>query len=145
MTHFEQQNWNPSVAARRAFGRMLAAGMPVSGAFWLLIVRWSTGEWRWMVPAMIIAVGGGLGVLLAFIPSLARPFYCAWYFIALCCEVAVTHTLLTILYFGVVTPYALWTRLTHRKAIQKRPDYNVRSYWHAAEKPVDPRRYFRQF
>ena len=145
MTGFEQQNWNPSLAERRAFGLMLAAGMPASGIVWFLLVRWSTGEWRWSVPVMIIAIGGGLGLFLALIPSVARPFYCLWHFIVLVIDVAVTNTLITIMYFGVVTPYALLARLRRRKPIQKRLRRDVASYWQPVEKQTDLRRYFRQF
>jgi hypothetical protein len=142
---FKQQNWKPSLAERRAFGLMLAAGMPVSGVIWFLLVRWSTGEWRWSVPVMIIAIGGGLGLFLALIPSLARPFYCLWYFFVLVIDVAVTNTLMTMLYFGVVTPYALVARLRRLQPILKRPRRDVPTYWQEAEKPSDLRRYFRQF
>lgn len=145
MTRFEQQNWNPSLVERRAFGWMLAAGMPVSGALWFVLVRGATGEWRWIVPALIIVIGAGLGLLLVLVPSIARPFYCAWYFIVLCIDAVVTTTLVTLLYIGVVTPFALVTRLARRKAIQKRPIPDAPTYWHPAEKPADPRQYFRQF
>ena len=145
MTRFEQQNWNPSLVERRAFGWMLAAGIPVSGTIWFVLVRWATGEWRWIVPGLIIAIGGGLGLSLVLVPSIARPFYCAWYFIVLCIDAVVTNTLVTLLYISVVTPFGLATRLMRRKAMQKRPIPDATSYWQPAEKPADPRRYFRQF
>ena len=145
MTRFEQQNWNPSLAERRAFGLMLAAGMPVSGVVWFLLMRWSTGEWRWSVPVTIIVIGGGLGFFLALRPSVARPFYRLWYFIVLVIDVVVTNTLITMVYFGVVTPYALLTRLRRRQPIQKKLRRDVPTYWQPAEKQTELRRYFRQF
>jgi len=49
------------------------------------------------------------------------------------------------MYFGVVTPYALLAKLRGRKPIQKRLRRDVPTYWQAAEKQTDLRRYFRQF
>ncbi len=145
MNRFKQQNWNPSVAERRKFGFMLAGGMPLSALVWFLIVRYSTGEWRWAVPAWILGIGCPFGLLLAAFPSLARPFYCIWYFLVCCIDTVVTNVLLTLMYWGVLTPFSLVMRLAGRQPLQKGFLPGAKTYWRPAEKITDQRQYFRQF
>jgi hypothetical protein len=144
-TRFKEQNWNPSLAERRKFGLMIAGGMPLSAALWFLLVHAATGQWHWSVPAWILGIGCSLGLLLAAVPTLARPFYCFWYFLVCCIDTVVSNTLLTVMFWGVVTPFGLIMRLAGRRPLQKGPVPGAKTYWRPAEKASDPRQYFRQF
>lgn len=145
MNRFKQQNWNPSPAERRKFGFMLAAGMPFSAVLWFLLVRFSTGSWHWGVPLCILGIGCPFGLLLAALPALARPFYCAWYFLVCCIDTVVTTVLLTLMYWGVLTPFSLAMRLAGREPLQKGFISGAKTYWRPVGKKSDPSQYFRQF
>lgn len=145
MNRFREINRQPTRDERRKFGLMLAGGAPLSAAVWFALARVATGEWIWLVPVVVAAVGGGLGLLLWTVPALARPFYVAWYFLVACIDLVVTTVLLTAAYWLVLTPVAFVLRLGHRQALRKSFDRSAKSYWRDAERTPEPERYFRQF
>jgi hypothetical protein len=56
-----------------------------------------------------------------------------------------SHLLLAVTYFGVLTPVALFFRLVGRDALCRRFDRAASSYWTARPLPPDVDRYFKQF
>jgi len=91
------------------------------------------------------AIGGCLGVVLYLIPQIARPFYVAWYFLACCIGIVTSNALLIGFFYLVITPFGLLMRAFGRDPMNRAWDSKATTYWRAAEKPVDPERYFRQF
>jgi hypothetical protein len=57
----------------------------------------------------------------------------------------VSHILLAVVYFGIVTPIGLIMRLAGRDALGLKRDPNATTYWVPHAMPKDSRRYFRQF
>jgi hypothetical protein len=145
LTRFREQNWRPSREELRRFGFMLAAGMPVSALLWFGLLRYATGAWHWAVPAAILAAGGGLGVLIAAVPVIGGPFYRAWYFLVCCIDTIIASTLLSVMYYLVLSPIALALRAAGRKPLRTRPERHRATYWEKAERPHEAARYFRQF
>ena len=58
----------------------------------------------------------------------------------------VSHVVLAVVYYLVLTPIGLVLRLAGHDPMSRRFDRDAESYWHRRESaPVDPGRYFRQF
>jgi len=86
-----------------------------------------------------------MGVVLYLAPQIARPFYMAWYFLACCIGIVTSNALLIAFFYLVITPFGLLMRAFGRDPMNQAWDSKAMTYWRAAEKPVDPERYFRQF
>ncbi len=141
---FTDIRWNPGRAERRNFARSLVIGFPGIAAIFA-IAGWvkthAFPEWTFWLAAM----GAGAGVILWLIPQIARPFYLAWFFLACCIGIVVSNALLAAFYYLVITPMGLVMRACGRDPMKRRFDRAASTYWRAADKTVDPRRYFRQF
>ena len=142
---FREVDWQPSRSEKRKFGLTLALGFPFMGMALFLIVRLTTGDWKPAVPIWIIGLGCPLGLLLASIPAIARPFYMVW-FAAICIiDTTITIILFTILFFLVIFPIGVVMRLLGRLSVSKGHNPAANTYWRNVDPPGEPRRYFRQF
>jgi hypothetical protein len=91
----------------------------------------------------LVALAAGLGI-----PGLVRPQMLTLVFMAAMAVATpigwlVSHLLLGVAYYAVLTPLAAAFRLSGRDALMRRRR-NVPSYWTPKERPADPDRYFRQ-
>ena len=84
------------------------------------------------------------GAAAAVAPALLRPLYIGLSAIGYPIGLVVSHVVLAILFYGVITPVGLIMRLAGRDPMQRafRPDLN--SYWQERPPATDARRYFRQ-
>ena len=57
----------------------------------------------------------------------------------------VSHVLMAIAFYGVITPIGLLLRLAGRDLLEQRLDREAKSYWQPRRPVTDRRRYFRQF
>lgn len=142
---FSEVNWHPGPAERRTFGWSLMVGFPVLAATLLLAVRFWSGTWRATPFLWLGGCGLAAGALIVAIPSLAKPFYLPWYFLACCIGTVVGNTLLAAFYLLIVTPVGVAMRAFGRRAVCKTFDKKTRSYWVDVEKTEDVRGYYRQF
>ena len=82
--------------------------------------------------ATAAAVLGGLGLLLLvaglFVPALARRFHNFWMKVAGFLGYVNSRVLLTLIYYGVFTPYRLFSRLAGRDPLRRRGPAQT-SYW----------------
>jgi hypothetical protein len=143
---FKDVNWKPGTAERRKFAVSLLIGFPCL-ALALLLIGWvKKGAWNANVtPALYLAGGGVLvGGFFWLLPSLARPFYVAWYFLACCIGIVMSNLMLMGFYYLVLTPFGLCKRLVH-PSIAKKFDRQTATYWRDAPPQSDPARYFKQF
>ena len=141
---FKDTDWNPGIAARRSFAKSLVIGFPILALIFTLAGWVKTGSVPHWTP-WLAAIGAGAGIVFWLIPQIAKPFYLVWYFAACCIGIVVSNLLLSAFYYLVVTPTGLIMRALGRDPMRRRIDRAARSYWHDAEKSVDPKRYFRQF
>jgi ABC-type uncharacterized transport system permease subunit len=131
-----QVNRNPSPAELRWFGLILGLVIAVVG-----VALW----WRWSASAGITLwiVAGAIGVLYYALPSIRRHVYVGWSYLTFPIGWLITHVLLAIAYYLVLTPTGLVLRLAGRDPMRRRRD--VRSNWTAHRPVTDPARYFKQF
>jgi ABC-type uncharacterized transport system permease subunit len=131
---------NPSPSQLRLFG---AALFPlfcgVAGA--ILRFRFDlpgAAPWVWAL--------GGVSLILALArPALVRPLYLGLMLATYPIGWVVSHLILLLVYYAVVTPIGLALRFVGRDPLLKRPDPVRASYWREREPARDVERYFRQF
>jgi hypothetical protein len=144
MNPFSDVNWNPGLAEKRKFAKSLIVGFPVLAAFFS-VVTW-LGQPTWKPFFLWLGVIGlAVGVVLWLLPSITRPFYLVWYFIACCIGFATGNILLIAFYYVIITPIGLLLRGLGKLSLQKSFNKRTSTYWRDVEKRVDLKRYYRQF
>jgi carbamoyltransferase len=97
------------------------------------------------VLAMLAAIAAASLALGTLRPAWLRPVLIAWMWITYPIGWLVSHLLMAIIYFGVITPIALVMRLLGRDPLDRSADQRADSYWTARPQDVEAARYFRQF
>lgn len=132
-------NRNPSKKELAIFGLLLMIFFGIVGT--LLIYRWQypdSGRYTW--------IGGAvLSLLFWALPGLRRPIYFAWMYLAFPIGWSVSHLLLALIYYGVLTPIGVLLRLFSYDSMNRKPVPRASSYWIAQSPRRDAKSYFRQF
>ncbi|HEX4262868.1 MAG TPA: hypothetical protein VH597_00905 [Verrucomicrobiae bacterium] len=103
---------------------------------------WRRGHVHAGIALGIVAVIGIVGLIkpsavrLLFIAASAAAFPIGW---------VVSQVALVIMFYGVVTPMALWFRMRGRDTLQLRAKPDQSSFWVSREKEPAPERYLKQF
>jgi hypothetical protein len=142
-------NWNPDRAQLRRFGLASLVAFGALGA-WALFRHSIFGLTLSMPVARGIATGLGavalLSALLALVAPMALlPLYRALTAVSVPIGYVVSHVVMGIVYFGVLTPIAFVFRSMGRDPLHRTPDRSRASYWEPRVAPDDVRRYYRQF
>ncbi len=133
-------NRNPSRRELRWFGLLLALFFGLAGS--LAYLRFGGRQ----VAVWIWAVGAVLTVGYHAVPALRRRLYVGWMYAAFPVGWLVSHLLLVIVYYGVMTPIAVTMRLLGHDAMHRRFDHAAPTYWQPHRRPPGgSSRYFRQF
>jgi ABC-type uncharacterized transport system permease subunit len=120
--------------------------------FGLLLFIFSGGVGAWLyfggspfAGQLVWGIGGGLGVVFFAVPPLRRYIYLGWLYAAFPIGYVVSHVIMGVIYFGVVTPVGLIMRALGKDPMTRTYDKAAKSYWipHATDR--DPKRYFKQF
>jgi len=138
MSHF-RVNRQPSPRDLRWFGLLLPVFVALVGA----IVRWQFGA-----PSVALGIwsaGGALAALYWLAPPLQRPILVGWMYAALPIGWTVSHVMMAIVYFGIVTPIGLLSRFIRGDTLQRRPDRTAQSYWIERSRRGGSRHYLRQY
>ena len=132
-------NKNPSRRELLWFGGLLGGFLCLVGT----VLYW---RFHMDMTAYALWVAGPFVAALYYgIPPIRRPLYLAWMYAAFPIGWAVSHLLLAVVYYLVLTPTGLAFRLSGRQALPRRFDRNAKTYW-VERRPVrDPARYFKQF
>ena len=96
-------------------------------------------RWLW-VAAVVVPIVGWL------VPAFMRSVFLGMSYLAWPIGFVVSHVVLAVVYYLVLTPIGLLMRVFGYDPMERRFDRNSDSYW--IERPpsaVDPKRYFRQF
>ncbi|MCB1056489.1 MAG: hypothetical protein KDD11_13385 [Acidobacteria bacterium] len=102
-----------------------------------------TGDSGWALGLAVVAVVVPLVGELA--PEVVRRLYVGLSIAGWPIGWVVSHLLLAVVYFLILTPLGWLLRLLGRTPQEHRPDRSAASYWTPHRPAADPRRYFRQF
>jgi saxitoxin biosynthesis operon SxtJ-like protein len=131
-------NWNPDRRELRQFAVLCVVIFGLIGVDCLLR--------RGSLPAAAIFEAiAAAGVVGYFRPSFLRPVYVAWMAVAWPIGWTVSHLLLLLVYYLVLTPIGLVMRLFGYDPLNRRFDRSVESYWTPHDPGAEASRYFKQF
>jgi len=133
-------NWHPTDRELRQFaGIWFPAFWAIAGL--MLGVRF--GWWNVVIPIWLLVAGiSAVGLLR---PQLMRPLFVAWMCAAFPIGWLVSHLLLAAVFYLVLTPLGLLSRVLGRDKLKMRFDRNATTYWVRRGSPPSTDRYFRQF
>ena len=118
-------------------------GLLVGGVFVALgaIAFWRDASW-WLIPTVL---GAPLVLLGAVYPRALRVVYLGWMFMAVVLGFFVTRIILSVFFFLVITPVALFFKLIGRDALHRKFDREAKTYWIEKEYPIADRSRFEKF
>jgi hypothetical protein len=116
-------------------------------AFFSGLAIWQ-GIWRGYAPAgyVLAAVALAVGLPGLLMPAKIRPVFVAATVLAFPIGWLVSHTILAVLFYGILTPVGIVFRLMGRDPLcRRRAAVAPASYWTTKRKPDSTREYFNQF
>ncbi|MCB9894067.1 MAG: hypothetical protein H6839_06455 [Planctomycetes bacterium] len=133
-------NRNPSTRQLRTFGAIwfpLFCGM-IGLAAW----RATYSDLAWIIAGSI----AGLSVLLALgIPKALKPLFIGLMIVSFPIGWVVSHVLIALVYYVVITPLGLLLRLFGKDPMSRRMDPGASTYWVSLREPASKSNYFRQY
>lgn len=130
---------DPSKKELKVFGAMLLAFFAlVGGLVWWKFESRQAAQTIWTVGAVLTLVYFSLEPLRLYV-------YRGWMYAAYPIGWTVSHVLLGLIFYGVITPIGLIMRLLGRDPMQRGFEPNAATYWEPREQVADVKRYFRQF
>ena len=132
-------NWNPSPKELRVFAVLQLIFFAIVAG--LLQQRWAATGWATTIVfgSVIVAVTG------LFKPTWLRAMYVVWMAAVFPIGFVVSHVLMAIIFYLVITPIGLIMRLVGRDPMNRKPDQDAETYWQPRKPPQGTRGYFRQF
>lgn len=129
---------NPTRADLRNFGLLMFAAFTVIGC-----LRW----WlKGYVPSILFGVAIAFLVFGLALPNLLKPVYRAWMKFALALNWVMTRVLLTIAFYGMITPAAIIYRIISGDPLKRKWDASATTYWGAPDdQPKEIEAYKNQF
>lgn len=141
-------NLRPTRRELRQFGTIALVGCALLGGwiFWKgTLFGCDLGDTAHTVSFIIWALGV-LSVLFSlFAPQANRPLYLVLIIVTWPIGFVVSHIIMGIVFFGVITPIGLVFRLLGRDPLHRRFEPQAKSYWVPHVSPDNIARYFRQF
>ncbi len=137
-------NWKPSPKELRQFGAIFGSGFLLIGLvkyFWIWNWLFERNEKLGLIFILIGIVGGAIGLTGT---KLALPLYWVWIGIAFVLGNIMSRVVITLIYYGVITPMSFVARLLGRDKLQLKKRA-VQSYWQDISLPREPEKYERQF
>ena len=133
-------NWHPAKRELKQFARIwFPLFYAVVGA--LAWGKYGSPRVAWCV--------WGTGIALS-VASIAFPAILRGIFVGMSVATwpigwVVSHLLLGVIFYGIVTPIGFLLRLCGRDPLQRKFDPQAKTYWVSHEPTTDTRRYFRQY
>lgn len=132
-------NRNPSQSELRTFGRLLPVfGALASGSLW-----WRSDSWR---TAATVAGASAAATLLFFVvPRLQKSIFLAWIYAVYPIGWTVSHMVMAVIYFMVITPIGVAVRWFRGDPLTRRFEPTAKSYWYRRPASLDHETYLREF
>ncbi len=141
-------DWQPDSSTLRTFGWTGLVAFPLLGLMawnqWLAFAPLPDGATQPMA-YVLFGFGALCGILAVAAPLLLKPLFLGLSLIAVPIGFVLTYTLLTLIFFLIVTPTAILFRIVGRDALHRKIDKSATSYWTPHKAPKDVKRYFRQY
>jgi hypothetical protein len=128
---------------RRELRWFTALLLPAAFGLFGAILWFTTGS-RWW-PAVLWGTGVALGLAGTLAPTFGRVVYIVWMSLTYPIGWVMSHLLLGLIYFGVMTPVGLCLRAFGRDGLKLRLDRSADTYWTRRPPADDIESYFRQF
>ncbi len=140
----------PSPRILGQFAKIAAIALPLAAAFFTRgEARWfAPWNWHWGHTAVLWLAGVGVVQLAGFLAGfrlLTLWLYIALTLVAFPIGFVISHVLMAVIYYLVITPIGLVFRLMGRDVLGKRIDKQQASYWHVRTAPRDPASYFKLY
>ncbi len=132
-------NKNPSKRELAWFGVIVALFCGLVGA--LLYWRFGLHTSAYVVWTL----GAALTLVYQAIPPIRRSLYVAWLYLFFPLGWLLSHLVLGVIYYLVITPTGLIMRMLGRDSMGRRFDAEAETYWVKRDPNIKPSRYFRQF
>ncbi|MDQ3761972.1 MAG: SxtJ family membrane protein [Actinomycetota bacterium] len=132
-------NRHPSRKDLLVFGLLLPPFVAVLG---VAVHHWTGSP---VAAAIAWAAGGVFSLVYLAVPAARRPLFVGWNRATFPIGWAVSHAVMAVVYFGVVTPTALIVRVLDRDPLDQRADPSAPSYWVPRERTSTEERYFRPY
>ena len=129
----------PTVGELRVFGLLIAVFGGVVGA----LVLYRTSSWRAAIA--IWSVGLLLCICYYGIPSLRFGIYRAWMILVFPIGWFISHAMLALVYYLVLSPIGLLMRLVGREPLERSLDRTATTYWTPESGKQPAQRYFHQY
>ena len=120
--------------------------------FGILLIIFASGVGSWLyfggspfAGQLVWGIGGGLAVVFFAVRAAQRYIYLGWLYAAYPIGYVVSHVIMGVIYFGVVTPVGVTMRLLGHDLLNRAYDKQAKSYWTEHRTDRDPKRYFKQF
>lgn len=133
-------NWQPS---RRELRQFAGIWFPLACAVLCMFLYKGTKSWQWT--AALASVGVILSVIAFIIPAVAQRLYVGWMIAAFPIGWTISHLLMGLIYYVLITPLGLLMRLFGRDSMGRKFQPERDSYWVPHEAPEDKQQYFRQY
>lgn len=133
-------NWRPSQRDLRGFRWAALVILPLVGLVLSLVKQ---VDWRWCTAlgtAGAVIWGSGL---ISY--RLTRMLYLTLVTLTLPIGLTVSFLIMSLFYFGIITPLGLLFRATGRDTMERHFDARAKTYWTAHEPSQTAERYFQQF
>ncbi|MGZ0162762.1 MAG: SxtJ family membrane protein [Planctomycetales bacterium] len=132
-------NWNPSRKELKVFSLLLIV-------FFAIVAGLAYRKGASVETACLISGGGAVvGIVGVFSPAFIRIVYVVWMTAVFPIGFVVSNVVLAVVFYGVVWPIGILTKLTGRNPLQLGFDRDAKTYWNVRPPTKDPRRYFRQY
>jgi len=109
-----------------------------------LLIAWGLNADRSTLIGLA-TISGLLALITMVRPHVIRPLYLCWMAIALPIGFFISHFLMAIVYYSLVTPIGLYRRWRHGDPLQRSFEPTAESYWQKTTRPQRAEDYFRQF
>ncbi len=94
---------------------------------------------------IVIGIGAGLCLIYYAVPPLRKPIYLGWLYAAFPIGWTISHTVLLLTYYLLMTPIGLLMRIVGRDTMRRKLDPNASTYWLERKPVASAKSYFRQY